>query len=500
MANFQGASEELGWDVIASLILMLTAEKQIPINKPPFAGWKYTWCVIPRVDQHKRSVAERIGDFHEVYRLLDPDLAQAQAQRCVQCGFPFCTTGCPLGNRIPEWMQLAAEGRFLEAAAVSGGTSNMPEICSRVCPQEQLCEGMCTLNERTDAVAIGAIEKFIQEYAFAHGGVEAHRVLSNGFRVAVVGSGPAGLACADELIQRGYEVTVFESQPVLGGLLVNGIPAFKLEKWVVERRINILRQRGVVFHTQAHVGRDLTLNELRRDYDAIFLGMGAQKSKEPDLPGADLRGVYQPLPFLIEKNVGPAAKLDALPVRGKRLVVLGGGDTAMDCLRTAIRAQCLEAICLYRRDLDNMPGNRLEYQNAIAEGAQFSFLTNPVAIEGDEEGHVQQVRCERMQLGEPDAKGRRKPIRVLGSEFVVPADVVLIAFGFDPIPFDPDSEWGGIAVNDWDGVIVDENQMTTLPGVFSGGDQVLGANLVVYAVRDGRKAAAGIQRYLDQKR
>ncbi len=500
MANFQGAPKGLGWDPMASLILMPTVETQTPTSKPLFAGWKYTWCAVPRVDQAKRPASERIGDFREIYNPLDPDLARAQAQRCVQCGFPFCVAGCPLSNRIPEWMQLTADGRFLEAAAASRVTSNMPEICSRVCPQERLCESMCTLNERTDAVSIGAIEKFIQEYAFAHGDVEARRVFPNGFRVAVVGSGPAGLACADELVQRGYGVTVLESLPVLGGLLVNGIPAFKLDKSVVERRIDLLRQRGVEFHTEVNVGRELTLKELRRDYDAIFLGMGAQKSKELGVPGEELNGVFQGLPFLIEKNVGPAAKLDSIAVQGKRVVVLGGGDTAMDCLRTAIRAECLEAICLYRRDLENMPGNRREYQNAIAEGAQFSFLTNPVALEGDEEGRAKQVRCERMKLGDPDSKGRRKPVRVPGSEFVVPADVGLVAFGFDPVPFQPDSEWSGIAVNDWDGVVVDENQMTTLPGVFSGGDQVLGANLVVYAVRDGRKAAVGIQRYLDRKR
>ncbi len=474
-------------------------EKQISISRPLFADAKYSWCSIPHAEQTKRPAAERVDDFREIYSLLDPEQAQTQAQRCVQCGFPFCVAGCPLGNRIPEWMHLTAEGRFLEAAAVSRTTSNMPEICSRVCPQERLCESMCTLNERTDPVSIGAIEKFIQEYAFAHGDVEANQVTPNGLRVAVVGSGPAGLACADELIQAGYAVTIYESQPVLGGLLVNGIPAFKLDKSVVERRIDLLRRRGVVFHTETHVGRDVSLADLRRDYHAIFLGMGAQKSKELDISGANLKGVHQGLPFLIEKNVGPAAKLDAIAVDGKRVVVLGGGDTAMDCLRTAVRSNCLEATCLYRRDLENMPGSRREYHNAIAEGAKFTFLTNPVALEGDAEGNVKQVQCERMQLEDPDAKGRRKPIRVPGSGFVVPADVVLIAYGFDPVPFNRNSDWRAIGVNDWDGIVVDENQMTTLPGVFSGGDQVLGANLVVYAVRDGRKAAAGIRRYLDPK-
>ncbi len=457
---------------------------------------KYLWTELPRIEPPKRNAAERSADFKEIYSLFDAETVQAQASRCIQCAMPFCMMGCPLSNRIPEWLGLAAEGRFLEAAAVSQATSNMPEICSRVCPQERLCEGMCTLIERTDPIPIGAIEKFINEYAFSHGGVEIRKVMPNGKTVAVIGAGPAGLACADELAMRGYAVTVFESLPNLGGLLVNGIPSFKMEKSVLDRRVNILRQRGVQFVPNVTIGKDIALSELLAQHDAIFLGMGAQKNKELDIPGGELKGIHQALPFLIEKNLGEASKLPPIPVQGKRVAVLGGGDTAMDCLRTAIRSGAREAVCIYRRDLANMPGSRREYKNALEEGAQFEFLTNPVALEGDLNGCVKQVRCVRMELGEPDAKGRRKPYPVPGSEFNIPAEVLLVAYGFDPVPFPPNTEWSQIQVNDWGGVIVDEYQMTTLPKVFSGGDQVRGANLVVHSVRDGRKAAAGIDRFL----
>ncbi len=459
---------------------------------------KYNWCAIPRTDPPKRPAQERTGDFREIYSLLDEESVREQAARCVQCGFPFCRTGCPLSNRIPDWIRLAAEGDFLGAAAVSRSTSNMPEICSRVCPQERFCEGMCTLGTRTDPVPIGAIEKFINEYAFAHGAVSGCWTTPNGARVAVVGSGPAGIACADELAQRGYAVTVFESQPIAGGLLVNGIPAFKLDKAVVERRLEVLRQRGVSFQTNVTVGRELPLEALLAKFDAIFLGMGAQQAKTLGAPGEELAGVHQGLPFLIEKNVGAVMNLPSIPVEGRRVAVLGGGDSAMDCLRTALRSGARETTCIYRRDLANMPGSRKEYKNAIEEGATFQFLTNPVALEGDQ-GHVTGVRCIRMQLGEPDAKGRRSPRPVPGTEFVVPADVVLIAYGFDPVPFPAAAEWSNIEVNHWGGVVVDKNQMTSLPKVFCGGDQVRGANLVVEAVLDGRRAAEGIHRYLSRR-
>jgi len=458
---------------------------------------KYAWSQIGRAAPPKRPAGERVGDFREIYSEFDEATVRAQAARCIQCPNPLCMTGCPLANRIPEWMSLTAQGLFLEAAALSRSTSNLPEICSRVCPQEKLCEGACILNARTDPVAIGAVERFINEYAFHHGGVEVVQAPANGRKVAVIGSGPGGLTCADELAKLGYSVTVFESQLIPGGLLVNGIPAFKLEKHIVERRIDLLAQRGVEFRLGVRVGWDVSLAGLRDKFDAVFLGVGAQKPKPLDIPGAELHGIADALPFLTQKNVdSPLVGGDPIDVVGKRVAVLGGGDTAMDCLRTALRSGAKEAVCLYRRDLANMPGSRKEYANALEEGAQFKFLTNPVALIGDATGAVAAVRCVRMELGAPDASGRRSPKAVPGSEFEVPADVLLIAYGFDPMPFPKESDFAQIATDKWGGFKIDGNQMTSLPGVFSGGDSVRGPSLVVHAVRDARQAALGIHHYL----
>ena len=473
----------------------------VPHPDPIHANSKFAWRLITRASPPKRAAADRVTDFREIYDSYDEATVRAQASRCIQCPNALCAQACPLANRIPEWMALAAQGQFLEASAVSRTTSNMPEICSRVCPQERLCEGACILNCRTEPVAIGAVERFINEYAFRHHAVELERAPANGFRVAVVGSGPGGLACADEVARLGYAATVFESQLLPGGLLVNGIPAFKLEKAIVARRVDLLAKSGVAFQLGTRVGRDVSLTELRRDYDAVFLGVGAQQPKPLDVPGADLAGVLPGLPFLVQKNVGPEfVELPPIEVAGRRVVVLGGGDTAMDCLRTALRAGARSAVCLYRRDLANMPGSRKEYYNAMEEGAQFQFLTNPLALIGNEDGAVAAVRCVRMELGEPDASGRRKPRQVAGSEFDVPADLVLVAYGFDPVPFPPGSDLAELATTDWGSLVVDCDQMTSLPGVFAGGDSVRGPSLVVHAVRDARKAAQGIHRYITSGR
>jgi glutamate synthase (NADPH/NADH) small chain len=298
-------------------------------------------------------------------------------------------------------------------------------------------------------------------------------------------------------VQLGYGVTVFEAQAVPGGLLVNGIPAFKLEKRIVERRIELLARNGVEFRLGVRIGWDVSLAGLRDKFDAVFLGIGAQKPKPLDIPGANLSGIVDALPLLIQKNVdSPLMAGDPIPVAGKRVAVLGGGDTAMDCLRTALRSGASAAVCLYRRDLANMPGSRKEYANALEEGAQFEFLTNPVGLLGNAAGEVTGVRCVRMELGAPDASGRRSPRPVPGSEFEVPADLVVVAYGFDPVPFPADSDLAAIALDKWGGFKVDANQMTTLPGVFAGGDSVRGPSLVVHAVRDARKAALGIHRHL----
>lgn len=462
---------------------------------------KYAWSLIHRAAAPKRDAAERVADYREIYDTYDEETARAQASRCIQCPEPLCRQGCPLTNRIPEWMALAAQGLFLEAAKVSRSTSNMPEICSRVCPQERLCEEGCIINSKSSPISIGAIERFINEYAFAHGGVDVVSAPPNGRSVAVVGSGPGGIACADELAKQGYAVTVFEAQQIPGGLLVNGIPSFKLEKHIVDRCIGRLQKNGVKFKLGVQVGRDIPLSELQRQFDAVFLGIGAQEPKLADVPGADLAGIIPALPFLIQKNVPDApGELPDIDVRGKRVAVLGGGDTAMDCLRTSLRAGASAAVCLYRRDLANMPGSRKEYANALEEGATFEFLTNPVAVLNNGQGGVAAVRCVRMELGAPDASGRRKPRAMPGSEFDVPADFVIVAYGFDPVPFPDGSDFAAIATNDWGGIVVDGDEMTSVPGVFAGGDSVRGPSLVVHAVRDGRKAAAGIDRYLTAKK
>ena len=457
---------------------------------------KHNWRYIARESPPKRAAGERICDFDEIYGLYDEATVRAQASRCINCPDPPCVkNGCPLANRIPEWLALTADGRFLEAAELSRSTSNMPEICSRVCPQDRLCEGACILNARSEPVSIGAVEKFINEYAFAHAPLDAGVSSPNRRKVAVVGIGPGGMACADELAKLGYAVTMFEAQTRPGGLLVNGIPSFKLEKTIVERRFDLLRRRGVTIRCGVTVGRDVSLSMLRQQFDAVYLAIGAQKPKSLSIPGADLLGVFHALPFLIQKNLEISDE-SPIEVRGKRVAVLGGGDTAMDCLRTAIRCGAREAICIYRRDVENMPGSRREYSNAVEEGAQFMFLTNAVSLSGNAADEVCEAQCVRMELGEPDAKGRRKPQPIPGSEFSLPVDVVLIAYGFDPVPIFAAGNADQIEVNKWGGVIVDQNQMTSVPGVFAGGDLVRGPDLVVRAVRDSRKAAAGIHNFL----
>jgi glutamate synthase (NADPH/NADH) small chain len=460
---------------------------------------KHAWLEVPRMLPPKRPARERAGDFREIYSLYDEATAIEQASRCILCPDALCMAGCPLTNRIPEWLGLAAEGRFLEAAEISATTSNMPEICGRICPQERLCEGACILNSHSAPVAIGAIEMFLTEYAFAHPDRCILRAAPNGFRVACVGSGPASMSCADQLAKEGFTVTIFEAQQLPGGLLMNGIPAFKLEKNVVERRFDLLRQRGVNVRTQTVVGKDVGLWTLIKEFDAVFLGIGCEKPKPLDITGAELEGVHQAMPFLIQKNVSASLDIPLIDCRGKHVVVLGGGDTAMDCLRTAIRSGAKSTVCAYRRDLENMPGSRKEYLNAVEEGAEFLFLTNPIKLEGDADGNVTKLHCVKMELGKPDASGRRRPRPVPHSEFVLDADLVLVAYGFDPVPFPADSDFASIEFNEWGGIVVDENQMTNIAGLFSGGDAVRGAQLVVHAVRDGRRAAEGIATWLATK-
>ena len=333
----------------------------IPAPRAVETRTKYGWTEIARTNPPKRPATERVHDFCEIVQLFSEQAVREQACRCLYCPEPLCVEGCPLHNRIPEWIALAAEGAFAEAAAISQSTSNMPEICSRVCPQERLCEGACILNARSEPVTIGAIEKFINEYALTHNPPNITTAPANGFRVAIVGSGPAGMACADELAKLGYAVTVFEAQSTAGGLLVNGIPGFKLEKPIVARRIAMLERRGVHFELNTKVGRDISYSELKNRFDAMFLGVGAQQAKPAAIPGEDINGVHAAIPFLIQYNSPGLFEGQRIDVRNKRVAVLGGGDTAMDCLRTALRAGAAEAVCIYRRDLANMPGSRKGY-------------------------------------------------------------------------------------------------------------------------------------------
>ncbi len=460
------------------------------------------WSKRVRIEAGKRLPEERVRDFRETYlEYAAEDAVMLEAQRCLECKEPSCEGACPLGNRILDWLRLTAEGKFLEAATVSRQTSNMPEICGRVCPHDRLCEEGCILVQKHQPVSIGAIERFINEYAFRVEGLP-HPVLPapSGFRVAIVGSGPAGLACADELAKMGHRVTVFEAWLAPGGLLVYGIPGFKLEKHVVERRIRYLETLGVEFMCNTRIGVDRSIDDLFREgYHAVFLGTGSQKAKSPHIEGDRLDGVLEALPFLIRNNTQPKLLPPGFPERdelgGKRVVVLGGGDTAMDCLRTAVRLGAAKVTCVYRRDEENMPGSRREVKSAKEEGVEFRWLTAPVKFIGDEQGKVRAIECVEMALGEPDKDGRRKPVEVEDSNYLIEADLVIMAFGFDASPVEGEDA-SKLRTNKWGNYEVDRIKMTSWPGVFAGGDIVRGADLVVTAIKDGRDAARGIDEYL----
>lgn len=454
----------------------------------------------PRTNPPIRESRRRICDFREVYLEYDLNSAMQEASRCVECKDPPCEEACPLHNRIRDWLILTSEGKILEAAALSQSTSNMPEICGRICPQDRLCEQECIVGIKHDRVAIGPIERFINEYTFRELGEIPNPKLEapSGQHVAVVGSGPAGLACAEELRKMGHGATVFDSLPMPGGLLYYGIPGFKLEKWIVERRIDYLERLGVRFVCNVKIGEDLSVEDLfDQGFDAVFLGTGAQKTKNPRLPGIELKGIHEALPFLIRNNLPkadlpPGMERDRL--KGKKVAVFGGGDTAMDCLRTSVRLGASQVVCVYRRDEENMPGSRQEVKRAKEEGVQFHFLTAPLGFTGDGSGHVQRVKCMTMRLGEPDSSGRRSPVPVEGGEFEFDADFLILAFGFEGDPL-PDGE-KAVKVTKWGTYEIEENKMTSRRGLFAGGDCVRGPDLLVTALKDGRDAAVGIDRYL----
>ncbi len=458
---------------------------------------------VSRRDPDKKDISVRKHEFVEIYQPFNQDQAETQAHRCLSCGNPYCEWKCPVHNFIPNWLKLVAEGNVMAAADLAHQTNSLPEVCGRVCPQDRLCEGACTLNEGFGAVTIGNAEKYITDTALAMGWrPDMSKVVWTDKKVAVIGAGPAGLGCADVLVRNGVKPVVFDRYPEIGGLLTFGIPEFKLEKSVMSRRREVFEGMGVEFRLNTEIGQHLTMAELLNDYDAVFMGMGTYTYMKGGFPGESLPGVHDALPFLVSsvnRNLGFEKSPEAfISVKGKRVVVLGGGDTAMDCNRTSIRQGAASVSCVYRRDEDNMPGSRREVANAKEEGVEFKFNRQPIAIVGD--GKVEGVKVVTTQLGEPDERGRRRPEVVPGSEEVLPADTVLIAFGFRPSPADWFGEHG-VEVNDWGGVVAPEQQrfkfQTSNPKVFAGGDMVRGSDLVVTAIWEGREAAAGILDYLD---
>ena len=461
---------------------------------------------LPQSMPAKRKPETRRGDFDEIYQPFAAEKAAAQASRCEQCGIPFCQIHCPVGNNIPDWLMLTAAGRMEEAYAVSAATNNFPEICGRICPQDRLCEGSCVLEQsKHDSVTIGSVEKHITETAFANGWVKPPQPLRERIEsVGIIGAGPAGLAAAEQLRRQGYAVHVYDRHDRAGGLLIYGIPSFKLEKSVVERRTKLLAEGGVTFHLGFAVGRDASLEQLRHKHDAILIATGVYKSREMEVPGNALKGVVKALDYLIANNkagLGDAVPghLDgSLDAAGKDVVVIGGGDTAMDCVRTAIRQGARSVKCLYRRDRANMPGSQREVAHAEEEGVAFVWQSAPEAILGTDK--VTGVRCLRMHLGTADASGRQAPTPVEGSAYDLPADIVIKALGFDPE--DVPTVFGNreLGVTRWGTLKVDpKTQSTTLPGVFAAGDIARGASLVVWAIRDGRDAAAAIHDYIQTR-
>ncbi|GAA4881545.1 FAD-dependent oxidoreductase [Ferrimonas pelagia] len=454
---------------------------------------------VERQDPSKQDLALRKQAFVEIYQDFEQKEVNHQADRCLDCGNPYCEWKCPVHNYIPDWLRLIKQGRILEAAEMSNQTNTLPEMCGRVCPQDRLCEGACTLNEEFGAVTIGNIEKYITDTAISMGwSPDLSGVIARPEHIAIVGAGPAGLGCADILVRNGAKVTVYDRMPEIGGLLTFGIPSFKLEKSVVRQRRALMEKMGIEFKLGVNIGSDISFAELADKHDAVFLGLGTYKSMQANLPGEAAKGVYQALPYLIANTAqleGYVTEHDFVDLKGKRVVVLGGGDTAMDCVRTAVRQGASSVQCAYRRDEANMPGSRKEVQNAREEGVEFLFNRQPLAIETGPEGQVIGLKCCETALGEPDENGRRRPEPIAGSEHILAADAVLIAFGFQPSP----PGWlgeQGIITDEWGRVRAPEGGkfafQTSHPKVFAGGDMVRGSDLVVTAIDEGRKAAAGM--------
>jgi len=461
---------------------------------------------VPRQDPEKVPAQERRKEFKEIYGEYDVDQAASQADRCLGCGNPYCEWKCPVHNYIPNWLKLISEGNLFEAAELSHQTNSLPEMCGRICPQDRLCEGACTLNDGFGAVTIGSVEKYITDEALKQGWrPDMSNVTWTDKKVAVIGAGPAGLGCADILVRNGVKPVVFDKYPEIGGLLTFGIPPFKLEKEVVQTRRAIMEEMGVEFVLETEIGTDIEFQTLLDDYDAVFLGMGTYTYMKGGFAGEELAGVHEALPFLVS-NINRLMgfekdAIDFVDMQDHKVVVLGGGDTAMDCVRTSVRQGADKVMCAYRRDEANMPGSMREVANAKEEGVEFLWNRQPIEIVG-QDGKVTGVKLATTQLGEPDERGRRRPEVVPGSEEIINADSVIIAFGFRPSPAAWFNDFN-IEINEWGGVKTSNdlavNFQTTNPKVFAGGDMVRGSDLVVTAVFEGREAGQGILNYLNKQ-
>jgi len=483
------------WQSVAALTPAFNNSKLRQMRNTPARG-----------EPQKLPLAARKSGFDEIWLPFQAEQALREAQRCLTCGeHSVCEWTCPLHNHIPQWIAQVKAGDIAAAVELSHQTNCLPEVTGRVCPQDRLCEGACTVRDEYGAVTIGNIERYISDQALAQGWrPDLGQVRAVDKRVAIIGAGPAGLACADVLARHGVSATVFDRHPEIGGLLTFGIPAFKLDKSLLARRREIFSAMGIRFELNCEIGKDIALKTLLAEYDAVFVGVGTYRSMKANLPNEDAPGVYDALPFLIANTrqlmgLAESEETPFINTAGRNVVVLGGGDTAMDCVRTALRHGAGKVTCAYRRDEANMPGSKKEVKNAREEGAEFEFNVQPVNIELNDKGQVSGVRLLRTQLGEPDAKGRRRPVPLPGSEFVMPADAVIMAFGFNPHAM-PWLESEGVRVDDWGRIAASVESpyryQTSNPKIFAGGDAVRGADLVVTAMAEGRHAAQGMLDWL----
>ncbi|MBN2768865.1 MAG: glutamate synthase subunit beta [Campylobacterales bacterium] len=452
---------------------------------------------LSRIDAKKRDVIERTKDFDEIYEIFTPEKASDQSERCIQCGDPYCHNGCPLHNFIPQWLKSTAYKDIDFAFALSNASSPFPEVMGRICPHDRLCEGACTLNDGYGAITIGSIETFITEEGLKKGLKPKFSKPITDKKVAIVGAGPAGLSAATFLLRDGVQVEIFDRQSRAGGLLTYGIPGFKLDKNIVARRIKLLKEAGAIFHQNIEIGKDIMFEQLTEDFDAIFLGMGATKGRKSGIQGEEAKSVYLAMEFLtsIQKKIFEERSNSVIDVKDKNVIVIGGGDTAMDCVRTSLREKAKSVQCFYRRDANSMPGSKKEYINAKEEGVGFEFFVAPKQIIVNDKGDIVAVEMIKTKLNDPDESGRQRVEEISGSNFKIEADVVIMALGFDMQEYSFLAA-NGIETDRWGQIIVDENYETTKSGIYAGGDCHRGASLVVYAAKDGREAAKAIAKRL----